>query len=250
MALSEQKIKELEKQSLESERNILVVAKVKAQNSVNADPSAANLTALERATKMLLDYDARIAGPAEPSFANRIEALAWLQRQGYKVAKSKLYADCKKGLLKLQDDGSVFELDLKKYARKAALNKLSDTPDADSGDLQTKKMQAELEKTQAQVRLLLLELSKKKGESYSRLEFDLNFAGRVAILKSSFEHMPYSYAHEWTELVLNGDKVSATQRLIDGMKQVVKKQFNDFANIKNFEVVFAKEDIAAENVEE
>lgn len=248
--INDDKIKDLEKQSRESERKILIVAKIKAQNSVNGDPSALNLTALEKATKMLLDYDARMAPQAEPSFANRKEALEWLQRQGYKVKKSKFYADCKKGLLKLQDDGSVFESDLKKYTRKAALNRLSDTPEPDQGDLQTKKIQAELDKTRAQVKILEHELAQKRGETYSRLEFDLNFAGRVAILKSGIEHMIYSYSFEWSELILNGDKTSAAQRLIDGITKVVKKQFNDFANIKNFEVVFAKEDLTEETTEE
>lgn len=208
------------------------------------EPSKANIDAWSDASKKLAEL---LEGDKEPSFANRKEALEWLQRQGYKVKKSKFYADCKKGLLKLQDDGSVFESDLKKYIRKASLNRLSDTPEPDQGDLQTKKIQAELEKTRAQVKILEHELAQKRGETYSRLEFDLNFAGRVAILKSGIEHMIYSYSFEWSELILNGDKTSAAQRLIDGMKKVVKKQFNDFANLKNFEVVFAKEDLTEDD---
>jgi hypothetical protein len=250
MPIDDQKLKELEKQSVESERRVLVIAKIKAQNSVNQDPSAPNLTALERAAKMLSDYDSRMAGPAGPSFANRVEALEWLQRQGYKIKKSKLYQDCKKGLLKLQDDGSVFELDLKKYARKAALNKLSETPDADSGDLQVQKAEAEIEKLRSQNKLLQVQLDEKLRKYIIRSDFEMEFAARVSVLKFGIEHMIYSYAFEWKELVLTGDKVSATQRLIDNMKQVVKKQFNDFANIKNFEVVFLKEELTEDFITE
>lgn len=247
MALSEQKIKELEKQSLESERNILIVAKVKAQKSVNSDPSVVNLSALEKATKMLADYDARMAPEPEPSFSNRIEALGWLNRQGYKVAKSKLYLDCKRGLLKLQDDGSVFEADLKKYARKAGLNQLSKTSDVDVGpnDLLSQKAGAEIEKLRAQVKLYEFQLKEKLNKYILRSDFEMEFAAKVAILKSGIEHMIYSYAFEWADLIKNGDPETASQRLIDGMNGIVRKQFNDFADIKNFEVVFAKEDLTA-----
>lgn len=243
-------IKISEEKSIKLERDILVAAKIRSQNAVNTDPSVANLGALEKSTKMLLDYDARMAPAAEPSFSNRIEALGWLNRQGYKVAKSKLYADCKRGLLKLQNDGSVFESDLKKYARKAALNRLSDTPDVDPNDLLSQKAKVEIDKLRAQVKLYEFQLKEKLSKYILRSDFEMEFASRVAILKSGLEHMVYSYGFEWVELVLNGNKDSASQRLIDNMKQILKKQFNDFADIKKFRVVFAKESLIELDTEE
>ena len=77
----------------------------------------------------------------------------------------------------------------------------------------------------------------------------MEFAAKVAVLKSGLEHMIYSYAFEWAELVENGDKDTASQRLTDSMKQILIKQFNHFVNIKNFEVIFSKEDFTTENAE-
>ncbi|MDA3833963.1 MAG: hypothetical protein PF495_11255, partial [Spirochaetales bacterium] len=202
MLINNQQLKEFEKQSIESERQILVIAKIKAQKSVSNDPSVSNLIALEKATKMLSVYDAEVAGPVEPTFANRIEALEWLNRQGYKIAKSKLYADCKKGLLKLQDDGSVFESDLKRYTRKVTLNKLSETPDAAPGDFIVQKASAEIEKLRTQNKLLQIQLDEKLHKYITRSDFEMEFAAKVSVLKFGIEHMIYSYAFEWKELVL------------------------------------------------
>lgn len=249
MTENNEKIREIEAKSLESERDILVIAKAKAQKSVNGDPSAPNLAALEKATKMLLDYDARKAPAAEPSFSNRIEALAWLQRQGYKIAKSKLYQDCKRGLLKLQDDGSVFEADLKKYTRKVGLNQLSKTPDVDPGDLQVKKTQAELDKLRTQNRLLQHQLDEKQRKYVSRDDFEMEFAAKIAILKSGLEYEIHSSAPDLIALILKSDPESIQQKLINKRQQDLDRQFNDFANIKKFQVVFAETAEITEAVE-
>lgn len=244
--MTNDRIQELEEKSKRSERDILVVAKAKAQQAVNTDPSAANLAALEKATKMLTEYDVRL-NPSEPSFDNRIEALKWLKRQGYKIGKSKFYIDCKKKLCRLQDDGAIFESDLKKYIRKAELQKLSEGPDIDPNDTIIKKSQEELEKLRMQNRLLQLQLDEKLGKYISRTDFEMEFAAKVAILKQGLEHMIYSYAFEWVEVVLDGEPETNAQRLIDRMKQDLERQFNDFANIKKFQIVFGNLELEKKN---
>ncbi|MBW2653643.1 MAG: hypothetical protein JRC91_01570 [Deltaproteobacteria bacterium] len=225
-----------------SEGRLLVLTELEKDTlqRMKKDPCKANIDAWNLANKNLAEF---LAGEKEPSFPNRIEALAWLQRQGYKIAKSKLYKDCKQGLLKLQNDGSVLESDLKRYARKVGLNQLSNTPDADPNDLQSQKAEAEVDKLRAQIKLYEFQLKEKLSKYILRSDFEMEFAAKVAVLKSGIEHMLYSYAFEWAELVENGDKETASQRLTDAMMQILKKQFNNFANIKNFEVVFTKEKI-------
>lgn len=240
--MMDDRIQELEEKSKRSERDILVIAKAKAQQAVNSDPSSANLAALEKATRMLAEYDARM-NPSEPSFDNRIEAVNYLKRQGYKIGKSKLYGDCKKGLLRLQDDGSVLDSDLKKYVRKADLQQLSTMPDADPQDTLIRKAEEELEKLRIQNKILRIQLDEKLGKYVSRADFDLEFASKIAILKSGLEHMVYSYAFEWVEIVIDGEPETSAQRLIDRIKQNLERQFNDFANLKKFQVVFGEERI-------
>lgn len=245
--MTEDRIQELEEKSKRSERDILVVAKAKAQQAVNTDPSTANLAALEKATKMFAEYDARL-NPSEPSFDNRIEALKYLRRQGYKISTGKFYGDCKKKMCRLQDNGAVFESDLKKYIRKAELHKLSEGPEVDPNDTIVKKSQEELEKLRMQNRLLRLQLDEKLGKYISRPDFEMEFASKVIILKQGLEHMVYSYAFEWVELVLDGDKETSAQRLIDRMKQDLEREFNSFANIKKFQIIFRKENLDEEEI--
>lgn len=234
--------KELKKaiaDSAETDLSLLIGAKEDAKRRVMEDPSKANLDAFDKASKMLANA---LEGDAEPSFPNRVEAHSWLQRQGFKIGKSKLYQDCKHGLLRLQDDGSIFEADLKKYVRKVGLNQLSKTPDVDPGELQTKKLKAEIDKLRTQNEILQHQRDEKLRKYVSRTDFEMEFAAKIAVLKSGLEHMIYSYAFGWSELILNGDKDSAAQRLIASMNQNLIKQFNDFADIKKFHVIFAEAD--------
>jgi hypothetical protein len=48
-------------------------------------------------------------------FRNRLEALKFLQRRGYKLSKSKLYQDTKSGKLPVQENGSIQLQDLWDY---------------------------------------------------------------------------------------------------------------------------------------
>ena len=210
------------------------------------EPTRANIDAWSDASKKLAEL---LEGEKEPSFPNRIEALAWLQRQGFKIAKSKLYQDCKRGLLKLQDDGSVFEADLKKYARKVGLNQLSKTPDVDPGDLQAKKTQAELDKLRTQNKLLQHQLDEKQRKYVSRDDFEMEFAAKIAVLKSGLEYEIHSSAPDLIALILKSAPESAQQKLINKRQQDLDRQFNDFANIKKFQVVFAETTEITEAVE-
>lgn len=210
------------------------------------EPTKANIDAWSDASKKLAEL---LEGDKEPSFPNRIEALAWLQRQGFKIAKSKLYQDCKRGLLKIQDDGSVFEADLKKYARKVGLNQLSKTPDVDPGDLQAKKTQAELDKLRTQNKLLQHQLDEKQRKYVSRDDFEMEFAAKIAVLKSGLEYEIHSSAPDLIALILKSDPESVQQKLINKRQQDLDRQFNDFANIKKFQVVFAETVEVTEAVE-
>ena len=78
-AAQDQRIKDIEKKSKLTERDVLVVAKVKAQNAVNKEPTAANLAALEKASKMLAELSGD--GP-DPAVKNRLEVKAKSCRRG------------------------------------------------------------------------------------------------------------------------------------------------------------------------
>ncbi|KKL72204.1 hypothetical protein LCGC14_2087280, partial [marine sediment metagenome] len=72
---------------------VLIEAKETARARVVGDPNDKNLAAYERALKLVEGRQGN--GDPEPAFANRQEALKQLERQGYKIKKSKLYKDAK-----------------------------------------------------------------------------------------------------------------------------------------------------------
>jgi len=54
---------------------------------------------------------------------NKLEAVEYLQRRGYKVGKSKVYADAKRGMIRMQEDGTILARDIEAYARAANLHR-------------------------------------------------------------------------------------------------------------------------------
>ncbi|MCX5841136.1 MAG: hypothetical protein NTY16_06745 [Deltaproteobacteria bacterium] len=95
---------------------ILETAKEKAKQLVQKNPSAANLTAYERASKMVAQA-LTTAAPAgdETSFKNRMDALRYLQERGLKVKQSKLYRDCDLGLCRVEKNGVVTKASIENY---------------------------------------------------------------------------------------------------------------------------------------
>lgn len=232
--------------SLEGRLLVLTELEKDTLQRMKKEPTKANIDAWSDASKKLAEL---LEGDKEPSFLNRIEALAWLNRQGYKIGKSKLYQDCKHGLLKIQDDGSVFEADLKKYARKVGLNQLSKTPDVDPNDLQSQKAGAEIDKLRMQNKLLQHQLDEKQRKYVSRDDFEMEFAAKIAVLKSGLEYEIHSSAPDLVALIQSATPESVQQKFINRRQRDLDRQFNDFANIKKFQVVFAETAEVTEAVE-
>lgn len=218
---------------------ILIKARDEAAKRVEQDPTAENLAALEKATKMMADLQ---VGEPEPSVKNRLEVMKHLRREGFKIGKTKLYKDAGDGLLRIQSDGTVLERDIDRYVRISGLKKPAEISDAELQLLQKKKNEMEVEKLTQQVSDLKFKQGINRGLYISKAEFELEFAAKIAVLKDGLEFEIHSSAHDLVELIKNSDSESAKQKLIDKRLQDLSRQFNFFANIKKFEVVFKEED--------
>ena len=85
---------------------VLLQAKELAKQAVRKDPSSANLAALQRATAMLENAESAMESEKQEAkvFKNVGAVLRYLQEEkGRQIAKSKLYADIQKGLLRKED---------------------------------------------------------------------------------------------------------------------------------------------------
>jgi len=216
---------------------VLIKAANAAQINVSDDPNTANLVSLERATKMLADY---IAGEKEPSFENRKKALLFLQKEGYKIEKSKLYADCKKGLLKLQADGSVLESDINSYIRRARLEKPAEIEaKADNTKLIRRKQERDIEKLEEQIADLKFKREVSAGKYMLKTDVEMEIAARAAALDAGLRHMYQSKIPDWVEIVAGDPQKTAI--LLESINQDLDDQLNEFANMSRFQVIFVNE---------
>lgn len=230
--MTEIDIKDIEKKSKLSERDVLVVAKVKAQNAVNKEPSSANLAALEKATKMLAEL--ADDGP-EPAAKNRLEVMKKLRREGYKIGKTKLYKDASDGLLRIQADGSVLEKDIDRYVRITGLKKPAEISDAELQVLQKRKGEMEVEKLTQQVSDLKFRQEIAQGKYIPRAEFEMEVAGRAGALDAGLRHR---FMSECRDLV---DAVSGDAALVPILQEMLGKMLdealNEYASLDNFQVI-------------
>jgi len=171
----------------ETDLEILRTAVETARGRVQADPSRANLEAYDTASKMLAAY---LEGEKEPVFENRTEVLKFLNRQGYAIQKSKLYADSKSGLLRMQPDKTVLESDVKAYIRKAGLEKPAEIAEVgkDSSMVMERK-EAELEKLRHQNKELEHKIGVMEGRYILKTEAEVTWAIKIGMFESALKQL-------------------------------------------------------------
>ena len=215
---------------------ILIKAKEVAESRVEKDPSTANLTALEKARNMIASYESG-RDQEENVYSTRISAVRALQRQGYKIGKSKFYKDCATGICKMEPDGSITEKALENYTRhpKAGLKRL-DRIDEDK--ISKEKTETEIEKLKTQVRLLQHDLAVKEGRYISRDDFEMELASRWVILKLGVEYMIETKASEWVYLVSGQYDSTGVRSLKETIRKAFDERFDQFSRLTDFKVEF------------
>ena len=226
-----------------------LLSRFKARDVANASaskqPTAANIRAQDMAGKSFAECLGRLvrqylAPSDEPvSVPNRLEAVAWLNAQGYAIGKSKLYADSrKKKLLPIQDDGSVLVADLKKYINKIGLVRLSGetAPDQKLEKLYEDKLRLEVQKLEWENKKREFEYERELGKWIPREDLELELAARAAVLDSGLRTRLKVLARD---MVLDlGGSPDRVPDLVGKIHQVLDGLMNEFASLRRFEVIF------------
>jgi len=194
--MGDKELQKLIKESEGADLGTLLAAKEAARRAVITDPTPANLLALDRASKMLAA--ATIA--KEPLFQNRMEVLRHLQGRGLKIHRSKLYKDCKKGLLKIESDGTILESAVESYI-KHPLSKLSSSEDDHLEELQRDRLIAETQRAMAQAEHWTLKTKIARGLYVEYVQYEQDLAARITILKSDMENFARSSSGEIIQCV-------------------------------------------------
>ncbi len=221
---------------------ILTEAKTEAERRVKENPTRANLDALEKAASMLRSLVDGAESDGGRLFRNRLEVVQYLQTQGYKVRKSKMYSDAKAGLLRVNADGTITLAQVDKYINHPKSGLLRLKLDDDGGvlpsqeieDLQRQKLITEIRKNEEQAKRLKFAREKEEGEHIHRDVLEIEMAFRAAVLDSGLKHLLVRKSSEWIRLV-NGQETRMDE-LVAAMTQDFDDMLTQYADTSTFTV--------------
>lgn len=138
-----------------------------ADEQKSADKLKANRAAKAALVELVENLENRYLTGAK-QFRSGMQALRYLQKNGWKIEKSKLYEDRNRGLIKFNTDKSVDEAAVLAYAAKY-LDKVKSTGAGDeAGVLAEKKLSEEIDYRQLQKEKLKFEIAREKGQYIHR----------------------------------------------------------------------------------
>lgn len=120
------------------------------------------------------------------SFQNVMEVYQHLQGEGYKVSKSKVYADAKAGILRQSENGNFTVRAVNTYVKVCALQKDGDFgSDDEISSLSTQKLRGQARVAEIDAEIKALELEHRRGKLVSIDDYNSDFARAALILKNS-----------------------------------------------------------------
>ena len=229
---------------LRAEYMVCYNAVVSTLRGYKENPTAATKNNWQAAREALAEVVQRISaasgenghGEDPPEvFTTQQQVLAYLKDQGYKIGKSALSQHVRAGRLKKKKDG--FHRDA--VDRFAGLRLRDESGlDADgkkNAALMERKLRAEVEKLEEGARKSRMEREACEGKLIARDLVEQELAGRAVALEAGFDHMVYTRAAEWVDLVGGGQE--KTPRLIEALLEAKNIWLNTYASLAEFEVV-------------
>jgi len=205
-----------------------------------ADDSKKNLEEWQAAEKALKakaeELSAKYApGQSGVPLADRLDAVRFLQTLGYKIAKSKLYADQKAGLIKVNADGTVSEAEARAYAERY-LKKVKSSPGEDPAiDAMHKEIKtAELGKMRAQEEKIRWELDREQGKYLLRDVVLVQFCVKWAAIDGAVRHLVQSRSGDWIFAV--GGDIKKKDMLVEMIFAELDAVENDLADLEDLAI--------------
>jgi hypothetical protein len=170
-------------------------------------------------------------------YAGPLEVLRALEADGYKISKSTLYRDIKAGKLRREADGQILDIAVQAYvARLERVDGGGETVGAD----QQRKLQEEIKSLQLRNRAAEHDLQVKQGKFFPKADFEMELAGRAAVLDAGLKHFFQTGAAEIITLV-GGDR-SKIPDLIEMLTAALDQLMSAYADVERFTVTFVGED--------
>jgi len=221
-------------------------AVLKAAKAYGDEPSSARKKIWEESKRSLSDQEAHLMekyGKEEASpdtFATQQDVLAYLKAGGYKIEKSALSNHVRTRML-IKKNGCFKRKDVDSYAELHLQSGATGQTEADkkTANLMERKLKAECQRTEEQALRAKIEREAVEDKLIPRDEVELELAGRAVALEAGYDHMVYTRAAEWIDVVC-GDQ-SRVDRLIGAMLDAKNDWLNQYASTDEFVVAIKKE---------
>lgn len=224
-------------QSSSTDVPVLLKAKEEAKRQVNADPSSANLAALDRVQRMLRDA---MTQNITENFTKMSDVLEYLQAQGRKISQSQLYKDVTKGYLKRQKDASFKKSDVERYAQTLKALALPEKEANELSDLARQESEERLAKMREQRLSIAFDRGVKQGKFIKREDVTLELASRASVLSVGLRSAFRLHAPDLVDLV--GGSANKTHILLEHFEKNLDAALHEYSQPIEFKVEYVPDD--------
>lgn len=232
--MPDENMEKLLEQSSSTDVQVLLAAKENAKRALLDDPSQANLAALERASRMV-----ESAVQSKTNLKDWRAVLAYVDENGRKLGKTKLFEDIKKGRLKRQPDGTFKQRDVDRYMATLPFSGTPDSVAEKAADRQRRKEEADIRRAEAAAKREEFDLAVKMGKYIPKEQVHLELAARAvalaAGLKTAFEARNLDFV---AAVDGNPKKAPALLELLAGVQD---EALNEYSREMEFQVTFVEE---------
>jgi len=173
-------------------------------------------------------------------FAGVMDVVRHLQKRGFKVGKSKVFGDAAKGLLLVQEDKSVFQVDVEEYIIKANLKLKAVDDRAALEDNHAQIKEEEIRGHKLKNEKLEIELKKSKSEIIDSKDAETEKAINLGAFDAAIRHLVRTESHNWILRAGHDPK-----KLIDIINTDMDEMCNELASRKEITVEVARAAAAA-----
>ena len=174
----------------------------------------------------------------ENSFKSVAAVIRFLKGKGYRVEKSKVYQDKRKGLLRCGENGTISEDDALAYAVRSELGKVSDAV-AEIDQYAGVRSKKEIEKLEVQTEKLRFELDKERGKYILKEDVRLQVAIKLAALEAGIKNTVRVNAADWIHKT--GGDAKKERMFCDLVYAEVDLLLGEFGNMEEIKVEVQKQ---------
>ena len=214
---------------------------LKAYQADQARTVLSELDAAKKSLTQLIDEiqgrsDARAADP-EP-LPNLMAAAVYLQAEGWKIGKSKLYDDAKAGKIRVNSDSTVNESEAIAYAAKHLKKKLNgEAPAIDNLLREEKEAQVALLKTREEK--LRFEKEREQGRYLLRDDVVLETCFKIGVLEAGLKNTVRNRAEEWLHQV--GGDATRSELFRELVYREIDRLLDEFGNMDQINITIRKQ---------